>query len=590
LVERHEDVDAEVHYLSQQFVEKLCSAEGTSDALVAEIEKVVFAAHPPTTRMEATSFEELLDAHVGDTRRQREHLRARMDRITEDVLAEWLRKQQLPARQKQLTQIRAGLEQDKNLRAAIVNQGEKERAAYYERLQTAIGARERSIQASAKRLQTLNHLMATIVRFRSSVFREHARDIELEFQELALTPAQWNVFAIEFKGSPEIVVEDERKSARAAMAALEHGNPSIAVTIAATAEELAEASLAELRAQFQKIAAEIGVDRQNASKLKTLNDRIARRQLEVEKAEREMQLFEGAPERLASLAISRAEAYATYFQYVVAEEETLGKLYGPLEAQLFDASETVGKLRLVVVRHVDLDDWAGRGENLLDLRKNGRFRGRGALAAFARQELVPAWESGDAAAVSAAMARFRTEYDGAIVAQSGVDREADPQGYHQWSLEVGRWLYSTDHIDVRYSFEFEGVPLSQLSPGTRGIVLLLLYLALDVDDYRPLIIDQPEENLDPRSVFAELVKLFRVARARRQVIIVTHNANLVVNTDVDQVIVAASTRQGEGSPPLFTYRSGSLENGDIRTDVCEILEGGEAAFRDRARRLRLSAL
>ena len=55
--------------------------------------------------------------------------------------------------------------------------------------------------------------------------------------------------------------------------------------------------------------------------------------------------------------------------------------------------------------------------------------------------------------------------------------------------------------------------------------LLLLYLALDDSDDRPLIIDHPEENLDPKSVFDELVALFIAAKAKRQVIMVTHNAN-----------------------------------------------------------------
>ena len=55
-------------------------------------------------------------------------------------------------------------------------------------------------------------------------------------------------------------------------------------------------------------------------------------------------------------------------------------------------------------------------------------------------------------------------------------------------------------------------------------MLLLLYLALDDADDRPLIIDQPEENLDPKSVFDELVSLFIDSKAKRQVIIVTHNA------------------------------------------------------------------
>lgn len=56
---------------------------------------------------------------------------------------------------------------------------------------------------------------------------------------------------------------------------------------------------------------------------------------------------------------------------------------------------------------------------------------------------------------------------------------------------------------MRYGIDYDGVDIRKLSPGTRGIVLLLLYLALDDSDNRPLVIDQPEENLDPKSVFEE---------------------------------------------------------------------------------------
>jgi energy-coupling factor transporter ATP-binding protein EcfA2 len=135
--------------------------------------------------------------------------------------------------------------------------------------------------------------------------------------------------------------------------------------------------------------------------------------------------------------------------------------------------------------------------------------------------------------------------------------------------------------------EFPTCNLRKLSPGTRGIVLLLLYLALDDSDDRPLIIDQPEENLDPKSVFDELVALFIAAKAKRQVIMVTHNANLVINTDADQIIVAAAGPHPSGGLPPITYAAGGLESAEIRKAVCDILEGGEAAFRERARRLRV---
>jgi energy-coupling factor transporter ATP-binding protein EcfA2 len=113
-----------------------------------------------------------------------------------------------------------------------------------------------------------------------------------------------------------------------------------------------------------------------------------------------------------------------------------------------------------------------------------------------------------------------------------------------------------------------------------------LYLAIDKSDRRPLLIDQPEENLDPKSVFDDLVPHFREARKRRQIIIVTHNANLVVNTDADQVIVASCEPSEQGQLPFIDYATGSLENPDIRAAVCDILEGGERAFLERERRYR----
>ncbi len=190
--------------------------------------------------------------------------------------------------------------------------------------------------------------------------------------------------------------------------------------------------------------------------------------------------------------------------------------------------------------------------------------------------------------------------------------------FRAWLNQFAHWLFGTDHITVRYEISYDGVGIRKLSPGTRGIVLLLLYLALDDSDDRPLIIDQPEENLDPKSVFDELVALFVAAKAKRQVIMVTHNANLVINTDADQIIVAeAGPHTSSGLPPIsysaggfintdadqiivaeagphtssglppISYSAGGLEDATIRKAVCDILEGGEAAFRERARRLRV---
>lgn len=251
-----------------------------------------------------------------------------------------------------------------------------------------------------------------------------------------------------------------------------------------------------------------------------------------------------------------------------------------MKARLDGEDGALGKLSFSVRRTADIETWGKEGESLLDLRKTGPFRGQGALLDAAKVTLLSAWECGSASDVAEAMTSFRETYERGLLDHLPVNR-GDAQAVRDWGSKISLWLYSTNHIKVTYGIQYEGVDIERLSPGTRGIVLLLLYLAIDRDDDRPLIIDQPEENLDPKSVFDELVDRFRKARLHRQIIIVTHNANLVVNTDADQVIVAKCGPHRPGELPEISYECGGLENSDIRRQVCEILEGGEAAFKER---------
>jgi predicted ATPase len=94
----------------------------------------------------------------------------------------------------------------------------------------------------------------------------------------------------------------------------------------------------------------------------------------------------------------------------------------------------------------------------------------------------------------------------------------------------------------------------------------------------PFIFDQPEDDLDNEFIIDHLLPIFREIKKYRQVIIATHNANLVVNADSEQVIIATNRDE------ILTYDAGSLENPTIRTRICDILEGGEKAFLKREKR------
>lgn len=148
------------------------------------------------------------------------------------------------------------------------------------------------------------------------------------------------------------------------------------------------------------------------------------------------------------------------------------------------------------------------------------------------------------------------------------------------------WIFD-DYFDVNYFIEFKGKPLEKLSPGQKGLVLMKVFLRLD-NSTKPLLIDQPEDNLDNKSVFEDLVEDFREIKKKRQIIIATHNPNLVVNTDSEQVIIAKFEDNNDSdNKPKITYISGALENEQIKSQVCSILEGGNDAFIRREKRYSL---
>lgn len=117
---------------------------------------------------------------------------------------------------------------------------------------------------------------------------------------------------------------------------------------------------------------------------------------------------------------------------------------------------------------------------------------------------------------------------------------------------------------------------SKLSLGQQQSVLLALMLSADSD--RPLIIDQPEDNLDGEFIYSTLVPVLRRAKERRQVIIVTHNANVAVLGDAEQIVVMKATNdRGE------IVTRGSIDHANTRDAACAILEGAKEAFLRRAK-------
>jgi len=136
------------------------------------------------------------------------------------------------------------------------------------------------------------------------------------------------------------------------------------------------------------------------------------------------------------------------------------------------------------------------------------------------------------------------------------------------------FLFSLVYLEPKYTLKWFDKDLDQLSPGERGTLLLVFYLLVDNSSI-PLIIDQPEGNLDNETVYKTLVGCIKEAKTRRQIVIVTHNPNLAVVCDAEQIIYA-DLDKNQGN--RVTYSPGAIENPGINQKIIDVLEGTKPAF------------
>jgi len=140
-------------------------------------------------------------------------------------------------------------------------------------------------------------------------------------------------------------------------------------------------------------------------------------------------------------------------------------------------------------------------------------------------------------------------------------------------LDFFNFIAELSYLDVDFNLTMGELTLEEMSPGQRGTVLLIFYLALDKNDV-PLIIDQPEDNLDNQSVFDKLVPCILAAKKSRQIIIVTHNPNIAIACDAEQIISCKIDKHTHE----ITYTSGAIEEAAVKDSVVKILEGTQPAF------------
>ena len=143
-------------------------------------------------------------------------------------------------------------------------------------------------------------------------------------------------------------------------------------------------------------------------------------------------------------------------------------------------------------------------------------------------------------------------------------------------IDLNLW-FPEDNLKITFGPNQQ--PIKRGSPGEKAAALLAFILFYGDE---PLLLDQPEDDLDNELIYDLIVKQLRKTKTKRQVIVVTHNANIVVNGDAEMVLPLEVVK-GQ----TYLQQPASIQEKEVREAICNILEGGERAFEQRYRRIHL---
>jgi len=578
-------------YLPQDHVEKVCNElVGIGERrFEQELKGVIFSHVPEALRLGQATLDELVRFQTGEKQKRidsllkqlREVSRARAivetqaDPSTKCEIEEKIKQRELelealdkakptekpnptasvgsPTTDPGLLQVLAGAEMIKK------------------EIEGQIGQAEESLRVAERRHAVAKRLLERIDNFQKE-FQVFLASLNEDAAELGLIPS--DLVSLSVKKSDAERVRDEASSAiSAAKKQLDETNP-----LGLKKQLLdSQTKLSELQAKLD------APNRAYQGYLHELSEWQEKR-TKIEGSENEPETLKGLkaalaalndlPSKIATLQSGQANLALEIHSEKLAQAVVYRTLYEPV--QQFIDSHVLAKDKFKLEFRVELanEDFTDRLLGLLALNRRGSFmgidEGRTKAESFVQAAI---WEE------KQSVLNFVQRVDQALHSDQRDDPPTPVQLREQLLRgkkveEVFDLFYGLEYVQPRYILRWDGKDISILSPGERGTLLLVFYLLIDKGDM-PLVIDQPEGNLDNHTVAKVLVDCIREARKRRQVFIVTHNPNLAVVCDADQIVYAHMDK-ADGN--AVTYTSGALENPIMSKQVTDVLEGTRWAF------------
>lgn len=352
------------------------------DGLIAEIERVIFEAHPQDDREGAIDFAELRDFRTARFQQAREREADAIADISDRIATEIEKEASVAILSLQVTQKAGQIKSYNEDLAKLVVKGTEAQAARHTQLGQAVQTLRGTIQAYGNQRRTFLALQDEVASTRATKAPELLRQAKERHQHSGLDPQQWDEFLLIYKGPVDTslagyVTWADQQIATLTGAPVQAGDPN--TSLFPDTADLTKLTLNILMAEMTRLEALVSADNIVRGQYAALSQRIGQENTALQTLQTRLTDAQGAAARRRELQGERDAAYGRVFQAIINKQTALADLYAPLMARLSASTGTLRKLGFSVRRVVDITAWGTVAEeDLLDRRKAGPFQGRGA--------------------------------------------------------------------------------------------------------------------------------------------------------------------------------------------------------------------
>jgi len=578
-----------IRYIPQSYFEELCNehVSGKSLTFQKELEKVIFEHLGEDIRLGALDFSQLLEQQESQFRSQLNEYRKELTELNKNI--ESLENQCHPEIKKSLEELlnkqNKDIEDHKAIKSDELEKPSEELSAEQQEVANKLDGIAQKLKEIEQLKKDNNSKRLLIAKKRNSIqsIRNRAGILERQYQQFQNDTA--NDFQVLDKNQTDVIflkvdlselktIEENCKTQEEVINTLDANNEAQKEISVREGIELNK-KLNEPQRQYQEY---LKARKEWDAKLKKLIGNPETPEPETQRGlEKRISQLNDIPNQLKTKYTRREEITGEIFDTLNNQKKARESLYLPVQA-IIEANQLIKKeypLQFQVALIGKIDSLSSELISLI--QRKGEFRGEDENNPIINT-LVDESDINTKEGILDFTKKLSEKIQNAssngnlnLIGIQSILRK------NKSASSVYDLIYGLNYLEPCYSLSFQNTQIEQLSPGQRGALLLIFYLLID-KGHNPIILDQPEENLDNETVVNLLVPVLTEAKKKRQIIMVTHNPNLAVVCDAEQIIYASFDRK-DGCK--ISYESGAIENEKINKHVVDVLEGTKPAFNNR---------